>query len=354
MNRIIKIAGSAALMAGICVFCLSSAVPAQEYYELHDTSPEIHSVVNTVDTSAKSTSEPASVAQPNVITDTTRLKKNMTIKSDETLYVKKGADLYINEGVKLTLKGKLVVEKGASVYVKGSIVSRKGSSAVVSGKVKIMSTGTYELSGTLTVKQGALIKGNGSIAVKNDFSDIRCIGDVKAKIIPPKPVVKNGVTYVGGILIVNKEYSLPESYGNGIDASAYSAYLRMKQASGYDMSIISGYRSYERQVNTFSYWVSIDGEEKAATYSARPGHSEHQTGLAMDITSLNEEYGRTPEGKWLAEHCHEYGFIVRYPKGKTAITGYVYEPWHIRYLGKSNAKLVHDSGLTLEEFLGVV
>ena len=73
----------------------------------------------------------------------------------------------------------------------------------------------------------------------------------------------------------------------------------------------------------------------------------------MDISSMKQSYGNTPEGKWLAEHCWEYGFLLRYPKNSESITGYIYEPWHVRYLGKSTAKLVHDSGLTLEEFLGV-
>ena len=73
----------------------------------------------------------------------------------------------------------------------------------------------------------------------------------------------------------------------------------------------------------------------------------------MDLDAFEESYGETPEGIWLAENCWRYGFIIRYPKGKEEITGYTYEPWHVRYLGKSTAKLVYDSGLTLEEFLNV-
>ena len=93
--------------------------------------------------------------------------------------------------------------------------------------------------------------------------------------------------------------------------------------------------------------------EAADTYSARAGHSEHQTGLAFDLNSLEESFGETREGIWLREHCWEYGFIIRYPKGKESITGYMYEPWHVRYLGKSAAKSVFESGLCLEEYLNV-
>ena len=89
----------------------------------------------------------------------------------------------------------------------------------------------------------------------------------------------------------------------------------------------------------------------ADTYSARAGHSEHQTGLAMDINNASDSFNNTKEAKWIAENCYKYGFILRYPQGKQDITGYKYESWHVRYLGRELAKEVHDSGLTLEEFL---
>ncbi|WP_277630920.1 M15 family metallopeptidase, partial [Atopococcus tabaci] len=119
----------------------------------------------------------------------------------------------------------------------------------------------------------------------------------------------------------------------------------------------SGYRSYQTQVSLFQNYVSNHGEEAASKYSARPGQSEHQTGLAMDVTSesvnyqLTEEFGNTPEGEWVRENAHRYGFIIRYPKGKEAITGYIFEPWHLRYLGSELAADVHESGLTYEEYL---
>lgn len=269
-------------------------------------------------------------------------------------YVKSGQTMLINADTTYTLSGTLVVESGATLYICGTLDAKSGSMIMNNGTIRIYEGGLLRLGGYLCVAKDAQIRGLGTLQVLNRFDDINCVGTVRTKIDAPEPVTKNGITTVGGVLIVNKQYSIPKTYGDGLDADAYSAFLKMKEASGYDtMSIISGFRSYEKQESTFAYWCSVDGYEVAKTYSAEPGHSEHQTGLAMDITSLNQSYGKTAEGKWLAAHCHEYGFIIRYPKGKSDITGYMYEPWHVRYLGSSTAKLVYDSGLTLEEFLGV-
>lgn len=287
------------------------------------------------------------------ITSPKKLIGNYTIDRDEIIYIRNGGSFTVSEDVTLKVDGRLKIAEGGVLNVRGKVVISEDALASCSGRIKIFEGGSVELNGYMWINATGVASGKGIIHVKNSFSDIICKGTVTAKIEAPQPVEKDGVTYVGGVLLVNKEYSLPASYGNGITSAAYTAYIKMKRASGFDMSIISGYRSYQKQETTFNYWVSIDGYDKAATYSAKPGHSEHQTGLAMDITSLNQSYGDTAEGEWLAAHCHEYGFIIRYPKGKTNITGYIYEPWHVRYLGTSTAKLVHDSGLTLEEFLGV-
>ncbi len=165
-----------------------------------------------------------------------------------------------------------------------------------------------------------------------------------------------GATYIKGILVVNKSYALPSSYAPGVNAEAKKAFDRMAADAakeGLDLWIRSGYRSYSRQKEIYNNYVAEDGKAAADRYSARPGHSEHQTGLAFDVNSLSQSFENTAEGKWLAKNCWKYGFIIRYPKGKESITGYMYEPWHIRYLGADNAKAVHDSGLTLEEYLGV-
>ncbi len=287
------------------------------------------------------------------ITKTKKLKTDTVIEAGQTMYVRSGGTLYIDTDVSFTLNGTLKVADGGAVYVRGNLDMAEGSFLSCSGKIKILSSGTISMGGELWVNKTGEVKGNGKLQVVNEFDDIRCKGTVTAKIQAPAPVEIDGVTYVGGILIANKQFALPKNYGDSLDSEAYTAYVRMKRASGYDMKIVSGFRSYEKQESTFSYWCSIDGEDVAETYSARPGHSEHQTGLAMDITSLSQSYGKTAEGRWLAENCYLYGFIIRYPKGKSDITGYMYEPWHVRYLGISTAKLVSDSGLTLEEFLGV-
>ena len=128
------------------------------------------------------------------------------------------------------------------------------------------------------------------------------------------------------------------------------------RAKNFEFWAVSGYRSYERQDYIFNYRVSNHGEEQANRFSARPGQSEHQTGLTMDVSiasldyKLVKELGETPEGKWLADNAHKFGFIIRYPKGTEHITGYQYEPWHIRYLGKDLATKVFESKLTYDEY----
>lgn len=160
--------------------------------------------------------------------------------------------------------------------------------------------------------------------------------------------------YVKGILLVNKKHALPKTYG-GEDTTALSALQQLQagaQKAGYAMPRLSGYRSYEYQESLYNYYVSLDGQALADTYSARPGHSEHQSGLAFDVGKLDNDFGYTPAGKWLTAHCADYGFILRYPLGKEAITGYQYEPWHVRYVGVDVAKEIMSSNLTLEEYLG--
>lgn len=120
----------------------------------------------------------------------------------------------------------------------------------------------------------------------------------------------------------------------------------------------SGFRSYSTQKAIFERKLQKVSEKSANASVAKPGYSEHQTGLAMDVeghsslgAGLVADFGETPEGIWLAEHCHEYGFIIRYPKGKTDITGYIYEPWHIRYVGKEAAAEIAALNITFEEYI---
>ena len=170
-------------------------------------------------------------------------------------------------------------------------------------------------------------------------------------------------TYIDGILIANKKYPLPEDFNPGENAEARAAFEQMAtdaKALGFDLVAFSGFRSYEYQTTLYNNYVNRDGKEAADRYSARPGHSEHQTGLAFDIGEksredlwLTAEFGETPAGKWLADNAYKYGFILRYPEGKEDVTGFMYEAWHFRYLGVEKATEVKQTGLTLEEYLSV-
>lgn len=164
------------------------------------------------------------------------------------------------------------------------------------------------------------------------------------------------ITYIDGILVVNKTYALPADYNPGVDADAQAAFDRMQADAaeeGLNIYISSGFRSYDYQAGLYQRYVDKDGKDEADRYSARAGHSEHQTGLAFDLNSIEESFANTKEGKWVAQNCHKYGFIIRYPSDKEDVTGYKWEPWHIRYLGEETAQAVYDSGLCLEEYLGI-
>ncbi len=176
-------------------------------------------------------------------------------------------------------------------------------------------------------------------------------------------LVKDGIATVDGILIVNKSYSLPKSYPvNNLTKETEQAFYQMKaaaQSEGHTLTIRSAYRTRARQEYLFNNYVQSDGLEDALTYSARPGHSEHQTGLAMDINTASTAESKKPEMKvildWLSANASKYGFILRYPEGKSDITGYIFEPWHFRYVGKDLAEKLYQNGewITLEEYFGI-
>jgi D-alanyl-D-alanine carboxypeptidase len=125
--------------------------------------------------------------------------------------------------------------------------------------------------------------------------------------------------------------------------------------AGFDLIIGSGFRDYELQNMYYTSYSATYGQTAADTFSAKPGYSEHQTGLTMDVSTadricyIKECFGGTKAGKWLAAHAHEYGFIIRYPRGKEGITDFIYEPWHVRYVGNDLAKAVYKTGLAMEE-----
>lgn len=142
-------------------------------------------------------------------------------------------------------------------------------------------------------------------------------------------------------------------------AEAAGRLLEYGKSFGHLLYGVSGYRSFERQNQIYQQRLQESPAEEVNQYVARPGTSEHQTGLALDVSSpgmnyeLEEEFGETPEGKWLAVYAPMFGFILRYPEGKEKITGYAYEPWHIRYVGKSLSLYLALTGLTLEEYYDI-
>ena len=215
------------------------------------------------------------------------------------------------------------------------------------GEIVGVSPGTAEIS--VTVKENETVSAKIAVTVCEKEESSQAESGTSSS-------PDSGLTYIDGVLIVNKTYSLPESYDPGVDATAKAAFDEMAEDAakeGLSLYIASGYRSYSYQAGLYDRYVARDGKEAADTYSARPGHSEHQTGLAFDLNSISMDFAETEEGLWVAEHCYEYGFIIRYPSGKENVTGYQYEPWHIRYLGVELATKVWKSGLCLEEYFDI-
>ncbi|MGW9404791.1 M15 family metallopeptidase [Arthrobacter sp. NPDC055585] len=142
-------------------------------------------------------------------------------------------------------------------------------------------------------------------------------------------------------------------------AAAYGQLSADAAAAGVGITAVSGYRTAEDQAHIHSSYSASYGDAAADGISARPGHSEHQTGLAVDIgnadgtCALETCFEATPAGAWAAENAHRYGFLIRYPAGKENVTGFAYEPWHLRYVGTEVAAKLHRSGKTLEEFAGL-
>ncbi|MDE6798528.1 MAG: D-alanyl-D-alanine carboxypeptidase family protein [Ruminococcus sp.] len=179
------------------------------------------------------------------------------------------------------------------------------------------------------------------------------------------PVVYDipGIKYIDNVLIANKSYSLPADFYPELDPTCLNQFYKLQNDASYEglnIYLSSGFRSYDTQDYIYNDYVSRDGQEVADTYSARPGFSEHQSGLAIDVNQIDDTFIGTPEAIWLEQHCWEYGFILRYPQSKQDITGYKYESWHIRYVGTDMSYKIHnkalemnDPYLTLEEYFGI-
>ena len=158
------------------------------------------------------------------------------------------------------------------------------------------------------------------------------------------------------IVIANKHYPLSKDYNPGENPIAKEELLKliaaMKEAGFPISDQYSGFRSYETQTQLYQDYVNQDGKAEADRYSARPGYSEHQTGLAFDLIGTNGDLVTEEKAaQWLLDHAADYGFVVRYLKGKEKETGYMAEEWHLRYVGKE-AKDIAASGLSLEEYYG--
>ena len=238
--------------------------------------------------------------------------------------------------------------------------SKEEITATIKGEYNIEEEGEYLLSYTAKDSSGNETEKEFKITVKNN-------PNVKISKSTKGYTIKNyyGVTYVDGVVIANKTYSLPSNFApnNLVTINGYikvvdyvkDAFLSLSsdaKAIGLNIYASSGYRSYSNQKYIYENYVSMDGKENADRYSARAGYSEHQTGLAMDIANKSGFISKgDKEYEWLVNNSYKYGFILRYPEGKEKITGYMYEEWHYRYLGKDVAKDVYDSKLTYDEYL---
>ena len=181
------------------------------------------------------------------------------------------------------------------------------------------------------------------------------------------------------LVLVNKQYKLPSTYApkdlvkasNSGIRRGENYYLRNilipdltrmindSKAQGIDLSIVSAYRSYQTQVNTYNYWLSKNNNnvDYVDTFSARPGHSQHQLGTAIDFSSseigdvLGDSFTNTYASRWLLENAYKYGFVLSFPKGSEYITGYKFESWHYRYIGIQYAQEMVNTGYILETYL---
>ena len=240
----------------------------------------------------------------------------------------------------ITLQGNEVTIYQNDTYNEPGYTATDNYDKDITSKVKVTNNIDNKKAGTYEVTYSVNDSSKNKIEIKRKVNVIE--------------KTKTPGTYIKGILIVNKKYSLPANYNPGVDQTAAAALKQLQQAAstaGHNIPLISGFRSYSRQQTLYNNYVARDGQALADTYSARPGQSEHQTGLAFDVGKLDDNYGSTPAGIWLKENCHKYGFIIRYPKGKESITGYQYEPWHIRYVGVDHATKIMNQNITLEEYL---
>lgn len=300
--------------------------------------------------------------------DTSKLgKKTVKIKIKNFFNKKKDFAYNINiidtNKPKIDAKDNFTVIEGDQLDLLGEVNVSDNSNEKISAKVE----GEYDFNKVGSYKLKFVAKDSSGNETKKDFT----LNVIKKEVVSNisnssfttskgfKGSVIDGTTYINGILIANKTYSLPSSYyPGGLTNEFNDAFNQMKNAAsndGLNIYVVSGFRSYNTQNTLYNNYVSRDGRDAADTYSARPGHSEHQSGLAADINMVDDSFEYTAEGKWLNDNAYKYGFILRYPKGKTSETGYIFESWHYRYVGVDLATKLYNGGnwISLEDYFGI-
>lgn len=275
-------------------------------------------------------------------------------------------------------KDKLSFEEGSKVdllkYVKASDNYDKDLEVSISGEVNFNKPGTYEVYYVTKDSSNNETKSKLVIDITKKKEIVApTISEKNNNVVPDSSFttskgfsgkVVNGITYIDGVLIANKTYKLPSTYNPGLRTETQQAFNQMASAAsavGINLYIGSGFRSYDTQTKLYNRYAARDGSAQADLYSARPGSSEHQTGLGIDICErntkacINSDFNNTAAAKWLSNNASTYGFILRYPSGKTDETGYLYESWHFRYVGKDLATKLYNDGnwITLENYFGI-
>ena len=336
--------------------------------ELKKTTVNINDKVYTTDLIKKVHNGTVVSSKEKINTKKTGKKKvDIRIKNkfNKIIKYKYTVNVIDKEKPKIKVEDKITIEQGTEIDIIKQIEVTDNSKELIIPKVEgeydINTPGTYEL--TITAIDSNKNKTTKKITLEviekqqtiNNGTDNKTFKTSKGYTVK----VVDGISYINGIMIVNKSFSIPANYNpGGLTGEFNSAFSTMQQAAktdGIGIWVISGFRSYNTQNNLYNNYAARDGYAAADTYSARPGHSEHQTGLAADINVIDDDFGKTPEGKWLHDNAHKYGFILRYPEGKTGETGYKYEPWHFRYVGTDLAGKLYNGGnwITMEDYYGI-
>ncbi len=306
--------------------------------------------------------------------DTSKIGEQEIVLEIQDYFKRKKSIKYLvnvkdDEGPKITCEKVIEVEIGNEINLIENVLVVDNSNEeiipTIKGEYDINKIGEYNLSYVAIDRSGNKTEENFTLKVKE--KEIKKDEDSKNNLNNNqtfttskgfKGIIKDGITYINGYLIVNKTYSLPSNFGSSLTKETMENFTKMQNAAtleGLNIYISSGFRSYDTQKKLYNNYVKRDGVEAADTYSARAGHSEHQSGLAFDVNIINDTFANTPEAKWLSSNCYKYGFILRYPKGKTNETGYKYESWHFRYVGEELATKLYNNGnwITMENYFGI-